>query len=187
MRIILIRHGKTAGNIEKRYIGKTDEPLCKEGISALSGREYPEAEIIAVSPLKRCIETAEIIYPNRKMIVYDDLRECDFGDFEGKNYLELNGNPLYQRWIDSGGTLPFPNGESHEAFKKRCADAFEKAAFDNSATESIAFVVHGGTIMAVMEKFAVPKGGFYDFQIGNGSGFTADFDGKSLRINGRIS
>ena len=38
----------------------------------------------------------------------------NFGSFEGKTYFDLNGNEDYQRWIDSGGTLPFPGGESRE-------------------------------------------------------------------------
>lgn len=120
------------------------------------------------------------------MFVYENLRECDFGDFEGKNYSELNGNEAYQRWIDSGGIFPFPNGESHEAFKKRCADAFEEAVGSNCASESIAFVVHGGTIMSILEKFSVPKGGFYDFQVENGCGFIAELDGKVLKTIRRI-
>lgn len=186
MRIVLIRHGRTNGNVQKRYIGKTDESLCTEGISELTERGYPKTEIVISSPLKRCTETAEIIYPDKKTLVYENLRECDFGDFEGKNYSELNENEAYQRWIDSGGTLPFPNGESHEAFKQRCADAFEEAVFNNCASESIAFVVHGGTIMAILEKFAVPKGGFYDFQVGNGCGFIAELDGEVLKIIRRI-
>ena len=186
MRIILIRHGKTVGNVQKRYIGKTDESLCMEGISELASREYPETELVISSPLKRCTETAEIIYPDKKIFIYEDLRECDFGDFEGKNYSELNGNEVYQRWIDSGGTLPFPNGESHKAFKKRCAVAFEEAVFNNCASESIAFVIHGGTIMSILEKFAVPKGRFYDFQVENGCGFIAEHDGEALKIVRRI-
>lgn len=36
-----------------------------------------------------------------------DFRECDFGIFEGKNYEELKENRDYQRWLDSGGVLPF--------------------------------------------------------------------------------
>ena len=52
------------------------------------------------------------------------LKECDFGDFENKNYKELSGNPDYQAWIDSGGTLPFPGGEDSEAFRIRCREGF---------------------------------------------------------------
>lgn len=49
--------------------------------------------------------------------IIEELSECDFGEFENKNYKELSGNQDYQRWIDSNGTLPFPGGESREAFK----------------------------------------------------------------------
>ena len=35
MKIVLIRHGATKGNLEKRYIGRTDEDLCGEGIKKL--------------------------------------------------------------------------------------------------------------------------------------------------------
>ena len=44
----------------------------------------------------------------------------NFGSFEGKTYFDLNGNEDYQRWIDSGGTLPFPDGESRAEFITRC-------------------------------------------------------------------
>ena len=49
----------------------------------------------------------------------------DFGEFEGRNYAQLNGDPRYQAWIDSGGTLAFPGGESREAFIARCVDGME--------------------------------------------------------------
>lgn len=175
MRIHLIRHGKTAGNLEKRYIGVTDEPLCPEGIAELLEKRYPDCELVIASPMKRCIETARLIYPNREIVTCADLSECDFGDFEGKNYIELSGNADYQRWIDSGGTLPFPNGESREKFKKRCVRGFDEMVRRYSERESISFVVHGGTIMAVMERYGGMGRGFYDYQIGNGDVFSLNF------------
>ena len=65
MRIYLIRHSMTKGNKEKRYIGTTDESLCLEGIQLLEERKgmYPEVTYVYVSPMKRCVQTAEIIYP----------------------------------------------------------------------------------------------------------------------------
>lgn len=166
MKIYLIRHGKTAGNLEKRYIGITDEPLCQEGISELKNRKYPGCEIVVSSPMRRCIETAKIIYPDKKPVICDDLSECDFGDFEGKNYLELSENCDYQKWIDSGGNLPFPNGEDPKDFKKRCIRGFDETLKNYPDKKSIAFVIHGGVIMAVLEYYT--KCGFYDNQIKNG-------------------
>ena len=122
--LYFIRHGKTAGNEQKRYIGRTDEPLSALGRAELAEKKAPHADIVAVSPLVRCVESAKILYPHAKQFVVDGFRECDFGDFEGKNYAELFDNADYQAWIDSNGTLPFPHGEQPLAFRARCVEAF---------------------------------------------------------------
>lgn len=186
MKIIFIRHGKTAGNLEKRYIGVTDEPLCKEGISELKSISYPDCHIVISSPMKRCLQTAEIIYPNKKIIIRNDLKECDFGDFEGRNYLDLSGNADYQRWIDSGGTMTFPNGECPSDFKRRCIAEFDKTVSEYAENTVIAFVVHGGTIMSILAKYAYPKGGYYDFQVQNAHEYITEFDGKKIIISEKI-
>ena len=117
MKIILIRHGMTEGNLKRRYIGTTDEDLINT--DCLKG-DYPKCERVVASPLKRCIQTAEYIYPNVDIEICDKLKECDFGDFENKSYEDLKDNPDYQKWLDSNGELPFPNGDTHEEFKNRC-------------------------------------------------------------------
>lgn len=188
MRIIFIRHGSTAGNLSRRYIGKTDEPLCEAGIAELSARSYPQLDcgIVLASPMRRCIETARLIFPNREPVLIEAFSECDFGDFEGRNFAELDGDEYYRKWVDSGGTLPFPNGEAPENFKARCVSGFEDALSRFSEEEKLALVVHGGTIMAILEKFAVPKRGFYDYQAANGHGFIAEFLDGELHITEEI-
>ena len=185
--LILIRHGKTAGNLLGRYIGsRTDEPLCDEGREGLAGKQLPEVERLYVSPMKRCVETAEILWPGfdrKEMQKVTDLRECDFGDFENKNYKELSGNGDYQAWIDSNGTLPFPNGESMDVFKSRCLEAFARIVEEVSGAEQewiasgktgifrAGIVVHGGTIMAILEQYGYPKAAYFDYQVKNGCGY----------------
>lgn len=182
MNIIFIRHGETEGNLFKRYIGITDEELCNLGIEKLKSNIYPECDIVISSPMKRCIQTAKIIYPKSRILIYNDLRECNFGDFENKNYKELADNQSYQKWIESNGKMPFPNGESHNDFKKRCVNAFKQAVNDNSEYENIAFIVHGGTIMSILEKYSIPKGDFYDFKIDNCSGYITKYSNKHINI-----
>lgn len=172
--ILLLRHSMTRGNLEGRYIGcRTDEPLCGEGIRLIRSRSYPEADRIYASPMRRCIETAQVIWGDvRPVILVPELRECDFGAFENKNYAELNGDPAYQAWIDSGGTLPFPEGESMEAFRARCREGFQRIAGEIRGTAlRAAAVVHGGTIMAVLERFGCPKRAYFDYQVKNGCGY----------------
>ena len=180
MKIILIRHGKTAGNLEKRYIGITDEPLCDAGIKELQAMEYPDCERVISSGMKRCIETAKLIYPDKKIEICEQLNECDFGSFEGKNYAELSADPDYQKWLDSAGKRPFPNGGDPEKFKTRCTREFVKITQKFSENKTLAFVIHGGTIMSIMEKFAILERNFYDYQVENGHGFVAEFDGTNI-------
>ncbi|MDO4504479.1 MAG: histidine phosphatase family protein, partial [Clostridia bacterium] len=127
--IHFIRHGMTQGNVNGQYVGVLDIPVCEEGIKKLndlkSSFKYPNVQEIYSSPLIRCIKTAEIIYPNQKCNIIDDLRECDFGDWEGKTPSELNDNPLYHQWIKRSGEIAPPNGESLTDFYKRICKAFE--------------------------------------------------------------
>lgn len=169
MEISLFRHFATAGNLEKRYIGTTDEPI----LTVKKGKEVPKAEIVFVSPMRRCRETADILYPSVRKMVCEDFRECDFGAFEGKNYLELTGNPDYQAWIDSGGILPFPGGESMESFCRRTRTAFELVVqkLAESQIQKAAIIAHGGTVMALLSAYAVPEKSYYEWNCGNGCGY----------------
>lgn len=182
MKWVLIRHGQTQGNLEHRYIGcRTDEPLCVQGIEKLKEKIYPVVHRVFVSPMKRCIETAHILYPDIPLEVVEDFRECDFGDFENKNYVELNGRADYQAWIDSNGEMPFPKGESRQEFAARCVKAFDELLKRNIQGDC-AIIAHGGTIMAIMERCAVPKGNYYDFQVKNGEGYILGDDGTYAEL-----
>ena len=118
----------------------------------MQNRHYPPVSRVFVSPMRRCVETANLLYPGVPQTIIGSFRECDFGDFENKNYAELNGRADYQAWIDSGGELPFPHGESRAQFAARCVTAFEQI---RQQDEDCAVVAHGGTLMAIMEKFGL--------------------------------
>lgn len=204
--IILIRHGKTYGNTLGRYIGTTDEELCPEGreelVALRESGQYRSIrpDLVYASPLRRCRQTAELLFPGVPQEICRDFRECDFGEFENKNYKELSGNPAYQAWVDSGGTLPFPGGESREAFQERCRAEFARVlrARRKQAGSNAVFVVHGGTIMSILSAYAAPErkqpgqtlpgqtssrqasqgaaDPFYRWQVKNGEGWRALWD-----------
>lgn len=130
----------------------------------------PADFLLWCSPLRRCLETAGLLFPGTQPMIHPDLRECDFGLWEGKNYGDLEKDPAYQAWIDSGGRLPFPGGESMEVFRQRCVDAFReilRRSLSGGAGRMV-MVVHGGTIMAVLSALADPRKEYYHWQIGNG-------------------
>lgn len=185
--LVFIRHGATKGNLEKRYIGRTDEPLCDEGINqALKLRDcnFPK-EYIYVSPMKRTIQTAEVIFPASKYIIEENLKEMDFGIFEGKNAFELARNDEYRRWVDSMCTLPISNGESVTGFKERCVNAFKKIIESLPDKAEVSFVIHGGVIMAILEAYSKTQGNFYDYHIKNGEFLFCKFDNNTIHYRNK--
>ena len=178
LKIYLIRHGQTPGNKLKRYIGTTDEQLSQEGREFLEKLSYPMPESLYVSPLLRCVETAGILFPKKEFRIIEELSECNFGEFENKNYKELSGNDNYQKWIDSNGMLPFPGGESREDFKHRSLTGFQKVVTGciREDVHTAALVVHGGTIMNIMEEYTDENRSFYDWHVKNGRGYEVELD-----------
>lgn len=191
--MIFLRHGKTKGNLEGRYIGTTDEDLCEIGREQIENKDYHfPVECVFSSPLKRCIQTAKIIYPENLPIIIGDFRETDFGLFENKNYEELNGRKDYQEWIDSNGELPFPNGEGRDDIKRRVEAGFHqmmKICEEKKVTRA-ACVIHGGIMMSLMDEYAIPKREYFEWQVKNGCGFTAEVekveDDYRIRIINRV-
>lgn len=181
--LFLIRHSKTKGNLEGRYIGsKTDEELCEEGIALARERKKELIEafdklnnteklLLFSSPMKRCIATTNILFSDKKIVTIPEFMEIDFGDFENKNYMELNGNKNYQRWIDSGGKMDYPGGERLDSFIGRTMSGLKKviAKLQDEATESALVVCHGGNIMAIMSELGI--GDYFDFQVKNMEGY----------------
>jgi len=176
--ITLIRHGITSWNLEKRYLGRTDQPLLKEEKKRIARLNYPDTDIVFSSPLIRCIETASIIYPNHRIHIIDDLIETDFGLFEGMNYQELSDFSLYQEWIDSNGKAPFPEGESFDHALQRSFNGFKKAISEAEDARRISIICHGGTIMAIISQLF--GGDYYSYHVENGEGYSFDLSHNGL-------
>lgn len=190
--VVFLRHGKTQGNLEGRYVGVTDEPLCESGVQALQALKaegiYPQVEAVFSSPMKRCLETSGILYDGKEPSVIEGLRETDFGVFEYKNYEELNGDAVYQAWIDSNGTMDIPEAETAEAFGERIAKGFEVliAQCKEKGYQKVACVVHGGVIMKLMNLYAVQREDYYFWQMKNGRGLEVLADFERIHFVNRI-
>lgn len=144
--IHLIRHEKTRANMERKYIGWTDEPIIT----------YPvlftdlKPSYVYGSDLLRCKQTAERYFPNATYIGSDQLRELHFGDYEMKTYAQLKDMEAYRHWIDDPYNITPPNGESFQAFRSRVQN--ELKAIIQSAGEYV-FVVHGGVIRTLLSLY----------------------------------
>lgn len=175
MLIVLLRHGETVYNEQRRYQGATDIPLSERGRAKLRVDDNAPDEVI-VTPLCRTKQTAAILFPNAKQIVCDDLREMDFGDFEGRTYDEMKDDAAYGAWLDSGCETACPNGESRAAFCERVCHAFEACVDEASARGEalLVIVAHGGTQMAALSRFVLPHRDYYEWNAPNAGGFVLD-------------
>ena len=175
MLIYLLRHGQTAYNAEKRYQGRGDIPLSPEGRAQLQCAAFAPARVY-ITPLKRTRQTAEVLFPQAELVPVAGLQEMDFGRFEGRNYLEMEHDPAYRAWVDSGCEAPCPGGECKAAFSDRVCAAFSALA-DTALAEGetrLVILAHGGTQMAVMERYALPKKPYYAWCGPNAGGFVLD-------------
>ena len=162
-RLQLIRHGITQANLDGRYIGTTDLPLCPQGTRELYGKieenEYPYVQRVFCSPLKRCTQTAALLYPNAPVTVIEELREMDFGAFENKKAEELINDPAYRKFMQGGMDNPPPEGESMQSVVTRCYTALARilGIMMNEGLTNCAAVTHGGIIMNMLSCFGMPK------------------------------
>ena len=196
--LYLIRHGLTQGNLDGKYIGQTDLALCPSGeedIRKLAKADlYPYVEKVYTSPLKRCVETAQIIYPDIQLSKVDEIAEMDFGQFEGKTQQELEKLPEYTAWLKGGPEACPPDGEKFGDFSLRCISGLD-IIFRDMMKKDItraAMVTHGGVITNLLAGFGLPKGHPADYMCGSGEGFEILLStflwqkGPAFEISGRL-
>lgn len=175
MELLLIRHSMTPGNLEKQYVGSTDQPLAPEGEALARERrgDMPSIDGLWVSPLMRCRQTAELLFPGIEQHITPDLQECDFGEYECKTWEELKDEEIYRSWIGGDFTITFPHGESMAGFMERCRRGIQNVVQEAKklGLERVAVVAHGGTWLVVMGTFGRPERKLYEWQLKNCGGF----------------
>lgn len=187
MELILLRHGEVPGNRQGRFIGVTDQALTPEGIRA--ARTLSEAvqpvERVYRSPLLRCAQTASLVWPGIPQTVISQLRETDFGPFEGRSAEELEGDPLYRSWLRGEVQV----GEPPEAASERAWEGLRLAVSDAAGLglSRAALVTHGGTIMALLARLGLPRRSYYWWACPNCGGYVTALepDGQ-LRVLGTL-
>ena len=151
-RLILIRHGQVEERFEGRFVGSTDAVLSPAGLRQaqdlaawLAGKQ-PGA--CFSSPLRRCTATARAAVAGLSLQpeLDPDLREVDFGDWEGLSFSEIAGKDTaaVDRWARFEPGFRFPGGESIDEFTRRINAAVERMAA--APQETVVAFTHGGVI-----------------------------------------
>ena len=181
--LVVVRHGLTQWNLEKRYQGQRDIDLLLPDALADMDRLREELDgesfdAVVCSDLKRCRQTLAHVAEGRgwpSPRLDERLRENDFGEFEGRTWEELEGDRVYRDWIDSAGELAPPGGESAQDLRDRLALALEQilqaaqaAGSDEPSHYRVLVVTHGGVIRELRRVHeGVP---FWEGVVGQASG-----------------
>jgi alpha-ribazole phosphatase len=157
-RLILIRHGDLGKRWRGRYVGRTDPPLSAEGKRQAAALAGPVARLNSArffaSPLRRTRETAEIaLGTDRRFEIDENLREIDFGRWEGMNFAEIAAaDPVaVDCWAALEDAFAFPKGEGIANFRERIRAAAERIIADHAGT--VVLFAHGGVIRFLICRF----------------------------------
>ena len=176
--IHLIRHGAISPTLRGRYIGTTDVPLSEEGKTDLrrlnATMDYPYAKALFTSPLRRCTQTARILYPDLEPLVIDQLMECNFGEWENKSAEELNADETFVKWLAGDTAVKPPRGESNADFTRRICLMFENIVDGllKTGTTDAVIVMHGGVMNTLLSVYGLPQAKPFDWACDNGYGYS---------------
>ena len=180
--VALFRHGITEENKRKAYIGWSDAPICEDVklVLANGARQLAPYERVVTSDLKRCLQTSNILFPDQVPQVWSEFREMNFGQWEGKTYAELAGDPHYEEWIEDHFAGEPPEGECYAAFADRIEKGWQKV-FLMMLEEDMgrtAIVTHGGVIRYLLSKLSPEERHFWEWKVPHGNGFELVWSNK---------
>lgn len=152
-RLVLVRHAEPEEDARGRCYGSLDVELSERGrrdafaLGEVLARERISA--VVASPRRRAVATAALIAARHglRVDIDDDLREIEFGAFEGRTYDEIESSEpeLYAAWMTTPTEVRFPGGESYADLRVRALRALDAV---RAAHESAVVVTHGGVIRA---------------------------------------
>jgi len=184
-RLILIRHSQTDYNLENRYCGFRDIGLNKIGKAGARRIETKLKDLkidkIFCSDLKRSYQTAKIIFGNRRRIVKNkNLREINFGIWEGLNYKQiLQRSPTtYKKWLKNPFNVDIPSGEKMSHFVNRIKKEL-KNIIKNDSDKTVALIIHSGPIRVILNTIlGIKRNEFWHLKINPETMYIIEYKGR---------
>jgi alpha-ribazole phosphatase len=159
-RLLLVRHGETEWNKFLRYQGQSDIELSPKGIEQVQKLRdrlaLERIDIIYSSDLKRALKTASIIASSHsvKVIPLKELREVDFGEFEGLTFEEIEERypqvvKAGRMWFKESLEARAPKGESISQLASRLS-RFAGRLKEHKPEDTVLVVAHGGSLQVLL-------------------------------------
>ena len=156
LHLMLVRHGETEWNVQRRYQGQSDVPLSELGVrqAELVAERLVDQKIDAVfaSDLKRAWETAQIIVAKNGLSILSEsrLRELKFGILEGLTFDEAQEQypELIAAWLGDFHQTP-QGGETIDLFNARVISLLEDLKREHDE-QTVLLVAHGGPLSEIL-------------------------------------
>ena len=154
-KVILIRHGETEWSYQKRYCGFTDIDLNEKGRQQagrlLKRLSKEKIHKVYSSDMKRTVKSAKIVFKDLPVEELLDLREMNFGIFEGLTYQDIMEKypRVYGEWLESPLDIIIPQGEGLKSLARRVRKALRRILSQNS-NKTVAVFTHGGPIRVIL-------------------------------------
>ena len=179
--LTLVRHGESEANVRHMLSGWLDVNLTDKGRRELeilrNTVKYPASEIYFSSPLKRCIETSHILFPDIEPIVRDDFREINFRSMEGwilSSKEEID--TYFESWVEDE---PYIDEETISDVMARGSEAILRTVREcrDKGLHSATIVMNSGIMRSsVVALFNLDKSAFLEMSVPNGLGYILEFD-----------
>lgn len=191
--LTLVRHGESCANVRHMLSGWLDVDLTDRGKEELMKmREtvsYPQSDAYFSSPLRRCIETCHILFPEETPIVRDCFKEVNFRSLEGRIFpTKEEIDSYFQSWVNDE---PYVDEETLSDAKERGMNAIYDTVAECRAdgVTSATIVMHSGIMRAsIVGLFHLDKSEFLRMSVPNGLGYVITFsDGSTPKSYRMIS
>ncbi|MCM1981372.1 histidine phosphatase family protein [Lyngbya confervoides] len=159
MKILLVRHAESLGNLRGEIQGQQESPLSETGQQqAQQLAQYLQHQIwspthIYTSPLQRARQTAEILALGRPLLLESTLMEIHNGILEGLTWTEaqLQYPQLCEQLLASSDPLRIPGAESLQAVAKRSRQFWDKLGARHSDDDRLWIISHGGLLQYLIQ------------------------------------
>lgn len=182
IKVVLIRSGSPS---EERSVclGKRCDnqliPSEQQRISQLSKKGfYPKVDRVYTSSLTRCRETAYLAYPEKPAIIATELPAFDYGDLSGNTLKEVFTNNQHKERIEQTGISGAPDGDGMYTYYSASAKGFQSIMEEvaNTGGKSVAIITYRETILAIGNRFCVPRSEYRNFNLDFGDFLVLNYE-----------